>query len=214
MFKLKKINVTYQEDKILHDLSFQIQSGEFVYLTGKSGAGKSSLLRLLHGELSFSGDFIFREHDVQFEVPDYRRQFQKMVKYVSQQLMFDSSKTVVENLAIYDHFKRKAQNSVAENVAKWLSIFSLSHLREHYPDEISGGDQSRLALAMALTTQPRILLLDEPTANLDPKMSARVLTYLESLNAQGVTIILATHDASILEKFPHRCLELREGEIV
>lgn len=213
MIKFRQVNLTYREDKILHDLSLQVQSGEFVYLIGKSGAGKSSLLRLLHGELAFSGGFIFRGQEVQFDVPDYRRQFQQQVKYVSQHLIFDSSKTVTENLAIYDHFKGLSRDLVAKNVAKWLSIFSLSHLREHYPDEISGGEQSRLALAMALTTQPQILLLDEPTANLDPKMSARVLTYLESLNAQGVTIFLATHDAHMLEKFPHRCLELREGKL-
>ncbi|GAB2021786.1 cell division ATP-binding protein FtsE [Pseudolactococcus yaeyamensis] len=213
MIKFKQVNLTHQEDKILNDISLQIQSGAFVYLTGKNGAGKSSLLKLLHGELAFSGEFIFQNQNVQFDDPDYRRQFQRQVKYVSQKLSFDSDKTVFENLAIYDHFKGLPEGLIAEKVEKLLTEFALLPLYRHYPDELSGGERSRLALAMALTTEPQVLLLDEPTANLDPKMSEQVLSFLELLNAQGLTIVLVTHDRQLLEKFPHRCLELCEGNL-
>lgn len=212
MIKLKQIKLTYQDEQMLRDVSLDIKSGEFIYLIGKSGAGKSSLLKLLHGELDFSGDFMFQNHEVQFDQADYRRQFQRQVKYLSQDLLFDDSKTVVDNLAIYDNFRGLPEHLIADKVAQLLRGFSLTQVAQHFPAELSGGERARLALAMVIITEPTVLLLDEPTANLDPKMSVQVLNVLERLNAQGVTIILATHDAPILAKFPHRQFALSAGK--
>ena len=214
MITLNALNLSLKNsDRILCDVQLDIQSGEFVYVTGRSGAGKSSLLKLLHGDLAFTGDFSFQGQEVQFEHLAYLRAFQQQVKYVSQDLLFDASKTVFENLVIYDNFKGLPSEVSADKVAHLLRDFSLSHVARHFPDELSGGEQARLALAMMLTTEPSILLLDEPTANLDPKMSDQVLDLLEQMNARGVTIILATHDAHILKKFPHRQVVVREGKL-
>ncbi len=202
------------ESPALDDLNLKIDKGEFCLLTGPSGAGKTTLLRMLflaeratRGQVLINGRNVARIRGSQ--VPYLRRN----IGVVFQDFKLLQSATVGENvsLALEVHGRKPAQ--VREKAYDLLKQVGLAHKVDSKIEQLSGGEQQRVAIARALVTDPAILLCDEPTGNLDPERSKDIMELLVRANARGTTILIATHDPALLERYKRRRLSLKEGRL-
>ena len=211
-------NVTKRYDNgvvALDHINLRIEKGEFVYLTGKSGSGKSTLMKLLYfKELPQTGKVTvgtFKLHRLRRRrVAELRRS----LGIVFQDYKILPRLTVFENIAYAMEAtgaSRKAIQKRVEEVMQWVDI---AVLRDQYPDQLSGGELQRVAIARAIVNQPRILLADEPTGNLDVAHSQEIVRLLERINQTGTTVLMATHNLNLVEQFPHRVVSLEHGRIV
>ncbi len=199
---------------MLRDLNVQVEAGEFVFLTGPSGAGKSTLLRLLYGaerptegEVWVAGSQVDRLH--RGEMPALRRK----IGVIFQDFKLLRRKTVVENITFVLRVHGLAPREAHRRAYMVLRRLGLHHRQSALPDTLSGGEQQRVAIARALAYQPRLILADEPTGNLDADLASELLSLLCDINYQGATVLVATHDHSLLESIPARCLVLASGTI-
>ena len=211
-------HVGKQYDRIhtaLSDVSFAIESGEFVFLTGPSGAGKSTLLKLLFREqVPSSGEIQLAGHRLaampEKEIPLLRRK----LGVVFQDFKLLRRRTVGENVTFVLsllNFPEREQQRRAYLVLKQMG---LQHRMNAYPEELSGGEQQRVAIARALVLQPDLILADEPSGNLDPDRSHELMELLKTINYQGTTVVVATHDRTLIEAHPARTLFLEHGRVV
>ena len=211
-------NVTKRYDNgvvALDHINLRIEQGEFVYLTGKSGSGKSTLMKLLYfKELPQTGKVTvgtFKLHRLRRRrVAELRRS----LGIVFQDYKILPRLTAFENIAYAMEAtgaSRKAIQKRVEEVMQWVDI---AVLRDQYPDQLSGGELQRVAIARAIVNQPRILLADEPTGNLDVAHSQEIVRLLERINQTGTTVLMATHNLNLVEQFPHRVVSLEHGRIV
>jgi len=198
----------------LSDISLQIEKGEFVFLTGASGAGKTTLLRLVfRDEVPSSGQVVVNDQDVATmparRVPYLRRQ----VGVVFQDFKLLPRKTVFENVAFATQvigLSRKEQRSRTFQV---LEMLGLNHRLHNYPEQVSGGEQQRMAIARALVNRPLILLADEPTGNLDPDLAREIMGLFRDINSHGTTVIIATHDRDLIRRMGRRVISLDQGRL-
>ena len=199
----------------LRDVDLQIDSGDFVFLVGSSGAGKSTLIRLLiREELPSTGRVVVDGEDVarlaRGRVPKLRRK----VGVVFQDFKLLPTKTVAENVAFALIVTGHEGPIVREETERVLSLVGLSQRRAHFPDQLSGGEQQRTAIARALVNRPRILIADEPTGNLDPVTSWEIIKLLTRVNELGTTMVMATHNAEIVNALRRRVIHLDHGRVV
>lgn len=199
----------------LNSIDVEILRGEFVFLVGASGSGKSSCLRLvLKEEKPTSGSIHVLGHDLRSisnrKVPYFRRN----LGVVFQDFRLLPNKTVFDNVAFSLQVIGKSRGFIQEAVPDTLKMVGLAEKAQRLPHELSGGEQQRVAIARAIVNKPQILLADEPTGNLDPTTSAEIMTLLASINAGGTTVIMATHEAGIVDKMQRRVIELANGVIV
>jgi cell division transport system ATP-binding protein len=199
----------------LNSIDVEILRGEFVFLVGASGSGKSSCLRLvLKEEKPTSGSIHVLGQDLRSisnrKVPYFRRN----MGVVFQDFRLLPNKTVFDNVAFSLQVIGKSRGFIQEAVPDTLKMVGLSEKAQRLPHELSGGEQQRVAIARAIVNKPQILLADEPTGNLDPTTSAEIMSLLASINASGTTVIMATHEAGIVDKMQRRVIELVNGEIV
>jgi len=199
----------------LANLDFRVQRGEMVFLTGHSGAGKSSLLRLImllerptRGRVLVAGHDIGRLHPSQ--VPFYRRQIG--VVFQDHQLLHDRS--IYHNVALPLEIRGADPRDVARRVRAALDKVGLLHREKALPIELSGGEQQRVGIARAVVNKPSLLLADEPTGNLDPQLSADIMALFEDFNRIGTTVMIASHDLALIARLRHRVLRLREGRLI
>ncbi|MDR0298835.1 MAG: ATP-binding cassette domain-containing protein [Streptococcaceae bacterium] len=205
MISFEKVSYSY-DDKILDNISFKIMAGEFVYLTGKSGSGKSTLMKLIAKQLlPDSGEVIIGN--------GLREKMELFFLEKPTQLISD--KTIYENLAYYLEFQGRNLSVIHQLIQEISKEFGIQDILSHFPDDISGGEADRVYLAQGLLKKPKIILLDEPTSNLDPASSQNVLKTLEAyIKKEPTTIVLiAIHDFSLIKKIPHRELYLSDGKI-
>ena len=214
MIELQHVWVERQGRTILADVDFEVRRGEFVYLLGSTGAGKTTILRLIVFEerpsrgAVFVGDFeseAIRERDI----PALRRKVG--VCFQDSKLLRD--RTVFGNVAFALEVTGARGSTVRRRTLELLARLDLIHRREAYPHMLSGGEQQRVAFARALANDPFVLLADEPTANLDPETAARIMGVLAEANVRGTSVIMATHDAALVEQYPRRTLCLVEGRL-
>ena len=199
----------------LRDLSLRVDKGEFIFLTGPSGAGKSTLLRLLlRQDVPSEGELIVGGRDLAAlgarQVQSYRRS----LGFIFQDFKLLPSKTVIENVALVPRVlgvPLSQQQRRTFQVLKWVG---LQHRMNAYPQELSGGEQQRIAIARALVNEPVIILADEPTGNLDPDLSLEIMNLLREINARGTTVLVATHDRELIRRVGRRSLTLDHGRIV
>jgi cell division transport system ATP-binding protein len=199
----------------LRDLSLTIDKGEFMFLTGPSGAGKSTLLRLLlRQDLPSEGRLTVAGHDLSelrgAEVQAYRRG----VGFVFQDFRLIPRFTVFQNVAFVMRVlgvARGVQQRKTFQVLKWVG---LQHRMNAFPEELSGGEQQRIAIARALVNDPQLVLADEPTGNLDPDLSLDIMNLFREINARGTTVIVATHDRELIQRVGRRAVSLDHGAIV
>ncbi|MGO2113335.1 MAG: cell division ATP-binding protein FtsE [Pseudoclavibacter sp.] len=197
------------------DLTFEVERGEFLFLVGPSGSGKSTVLRLvLREDVPSGGDVHVLGQDLRSiagsKVPHYRRN----LGMVFQDFRLLPQKTVAENVAYALQVLGHSRGLIAESVPDVLETVGLAGMGDRFPHELSGGEQQRVAIARAVVNKPAILLADEPTGNLDPETSRGIMKLLRRINADGTTVVMATHDQSIVDEHRLRVIELDEGLIV
>lgn len=199
----------------LRNLNFSINQGEFVYLVGPSGAGKSSLIKLLYREEKVtSGSLYVGEFDLPKlkakQVPILRRN----IGVVFQDYKLLPRKTVFENVAYAMEVIGSKPRHIKKRVPEVLELVGLKHKMRSFPNQLSGGEQQRVAIARAIVNNPKLLIADEPTGNLDPEISWEIMHLLERINVQGTTILMATHNSHIVNSLRHRVIAIEDGRIV
>jgi cell division transport system ATP-binding protein len=210
------VTKTYKKHRVkaLDNVSLHIQEGEFVYLMGSSGSGKSTLMKLLYGqEKANKGSIKLGKYNLRKMKHQQMYQLRREVGVVFQDFRLLPERTVYENIAYAlevietepDEMKRRALNA--------LEMVKLKHKFAEYPKNLSGGEQQRVAIARAIVNEPKVLLADEPTGNLDPQTSLEIMRILYRINKKGTTILMATHDQEIVDQVPYRVIELKKGNL-
>ena len=199
----------------LDDVSIEVDKGEFVFLVGASGSGKSTFLRLAlredratEGLVHVAGKNVARLPG--WKIPHLRRQ----IGVVFQDFRLLPNKTVFENVAFALQVIGKPVHAIAHTVPEVLDLVGLQGKERRFPNELSGGEQQRVAIARAFVNRPAILLADEPTGNLDPTTSVGIMRLLDRINRTGTTIVMATHDDEIVDQMRKRVCELEDGRLV
>jgi cell division transport system ATP-binding protein len=199
----------------LQDVSLEIDKGEFVFLTGASGAGKSTLLKLIFCEEgATSGQLLLFGKNVAKiragAIPFVRRN----IGVVFQDFKLLPRRTVAENVALPLEVRAIAEKEIKKKVKVLLRSVGLEHRADKFPPSLSGGEQQRVAVVRALAADPALLLADEPTGNLDPERTLEVMDLLYAANARGTTVVVATHDRSLLARYKKRVVVLERGRLV
>ena len=215
MIELQNVVVSFDGQRVLDSVNFAVKNGEFVYLVGQTGAGKSSLLRLMYFDLKpTSGRVQVAGHDSatirKKEVPYLRRK----IGVVFQDFKLLEDRSVYENVAFALYVTNTKRSEVKKKVLHALADVGLSHKRNQMPHELSGGEQQRVVMARALINEPSILLADEPTGNLDPTSSAEIMELMTKINMRGTAVLMATHNYDLVRLYPARIVQLKEGKLI
>jgi cell division transport system ATP-binding protein len=216
MISLRNVSLVYPNGvRALDNVSLEIAKGDFVFLVGHSGTGKSSLLKLLYresvptgGEITVDGIRVDRLR--RSRVPGLRRH----LGVVFQDFKLLTDKTVWENVAFAMQVTGAHTKDVMRQVPRALDLVGLSHKSRMYPGELSGGEAQRTAIARALVNNPKILLCDEPTGNLDPSNTTEIMELLLRINLKGTTVLVATHNQAVVDRMRRRVVRLEDGKIV
>ncbi|MFE2227435.1 cell division ATP-binding protein FtsE [Streptomyces decoyicus] len=217
MIRFDNVSKTYpkQNRPALRDVSLEIERGEFVFLVGSSGSGKSTFLRLLlreertsHGHVHVLGKDLGKLSN--WKVPQMRRQ----VGTVFQDFRLLPNKTVGQNVAFALEVIGKPRGQIRKTVPEVLELVGLGGKEDRMPGELSGGEQQRVAIARAFVNRPMLLIADEPTGNLDPQTSVGIMKLLDRINRTGTTVVMATHDQQIVDQMRKRVMELEKGRLV
>lgn len=216
MIEFKNVTVVYDKDIVgLDNVSFKISDGEFVFLVGKTGAGKSSAIKLLTGEIRPTGGDVIVDGIVvnalkRSKIP-YLRRAQGVV---FQDFRLLPNKTVFENVAFAMEIIGKSKKEIRRKVPKILALVGLDERANNYPNEISGGEQQRVSIARALVNSPSLIIADEPTGNLDVETSQEVMNLFDKINKMGTTIVMVTHSEKIVNDMCKRVIQLEGGIVV
>ena len=215
MIRLYQVSKYYHERvPALHDVTCSVRRGEFVFVTGASGAGKTTLLKLLYGvERADGGRVVVNGRDLSSLRPRQYPDLRRRIGVVYQDFKLISYKTVYDNIALPLRVRGLAEREVKLRVWTVLKQVGLTPKVDALPQTLSGGEQQRVALARALIAEPAILLADEPTGNLDPDLTMAIMNLLKTAHLRGTTVVVATHDKSVIERMPERIIELVEGRL-
>jgi cell division transport system ATP-binding protein len=217
MIRFENVTKIYptQTRPALEGVDVEVEKGDFVFLVGQSGSGKSTFLRLiLREEKPNEGHVYVLGKDTNrlsnWKVPKLRRQ----IGTVFQDFRLLPNKTVTENIAFALEVIGKPRSTVKKVVPEVLDLVGLAGKEGRYPDELSGGEQQRVAIARAFVNRPLLLIADEPTGNLDPSTTVGIMKLLDRINRTGTTVVMATHDAAIVDQMRKRVIELEGGHVV
>ena len=216
MIKFDNVTKIYPpEIPVLQDVSFEIKAGEFVSIVGKSGAGKTTLIRLVLGlEIPTTGSVFFKEKNISDVAGPELQELRRKIGCVYQDYKLLPTKTVYENVAYIMEVEGMGDEEIAKKVPVILEMMGLQEKIENFPSELSGGEQQRLAVARALVNNPDVVMADEPTGNLDPYNSYEVIRLLEKINKTGKTVVLLTHDREIVNKLGRRVITIENGKVI
>ena len=217
MIHLKNVTKLYEKNGVvaLDDVNLDIAPGEFVFIVGTSGSGKSTLMKLLmHEETPTMGEIFVDGRDVirlqRREIPYLRRS----LGVIFQDFRLLEDKTVYENVAFAMQVIETPRKIIQRSVDAVLDIVGLREKSKHFPDQLSGGEQQRVAIARAIVNDPKLVIADEPTGNLDPATTWDIMDIFKRINDAGTTIIMATHDRDIVNRMKRRVVEIEGGKIV
>ena len=212
MIDAKNINVKFGKRQILKDLNLKVKKGEYISIIGKSGAGKSTLLNVISTlEKEYSGNVFYENKDIRdyndFEISNLRN---KKIGFIFQNFNLLEDFTVIENIMLPARLTKIDEIALMEKALGLINKFELDLTKNQYPNELSGGEKQRVAIARALINKPEIIFADEPTGNLDSRMSIEISNILSKLNKDGQTIVMVTHNHD-LAKSSNKILELKDG---
>ncbi|HEV2638175.1 MAG TPA: cell division ATP-binding protein FtsE [Actinocrinis sp.] len=217
MIRFEDVSKTYpnQTRPALQEMSLDIERGEFVFVIGSSGSGKSTFMRLiLREERPSTGRVVVAGKDLNklsnWKLPHHRR----LIGTVFQDFRLLPNKTVYQNVAFALEVIGQQRNKIVQAVPEVLDLVGLAGKEERFPNELSGGEQQRVAVARAFVNRPMILIADEPTGNLDPETSVGIMKLLDRINRAGTTVVMVTHDQAIVNQMRKRVLELDSGALV
>ncbi|MEO0080239.1 MAG: cell division ATP-binding protein FtsE [candidate division WOR-3 bacterium] len=199
----------------LTNINLTIEKGDFVFILGATGAGKTTLLRLLYRkELPDAGEIKVLGYDLRTMPEKLVPQLRKRLGIIFQDFRLLQERTVYENLEFVLRAVNTQPDTISARIHETLNRLGLIHKKDAYPHQLSGGEQQKTSIARALVKNPDIILADEPTGNIDPKASDDIINILKDINYHGTTVIMATHDAELIEKSRRRCVTLDAGRIV
>lgn len=216
MIKFNKVSLKYdKETYAVHDLSLVIDEGEFVFIVGKTGAGKSTLFKLLTRELKpSSGSIKVFKDNIEYitnrRIPYYRRK----LGVVFQDFKLLEDRNVYENVAFAQEVIGVSSFKIKKRVIKILNLVGLRNKANKMPNELSGGEKQKVAIARAIINKPKILLADEPTGNLDEISTNEIMGLLNTINQNGTTVVVITHDMHLVERMNKRVIRLDEGNLI
>ncbi len=216
MIKLENVSLVFQGGSVaLSNVSTSISEGEFVYLIGPSGSGKSSFLKLLYKDY-FATKGTLEVVDMElttlpkWKIPILRRK----LGIVTQEPQLLEDRTTFENISFALEILGYDSKDIEEKTSTLIDLVELQESIYKFPHQLSGGEQTRVSIARALASNPLLLLCDEPTGNLDPNLSVQIVTLLEKINRAGTTVLMATHDSSIVNRRKKRVLQLKDGKLI
>lgn len=199
----------------LADISLTISKGEFVFLTGSSGAGKTTLLKMIYrDEMPTKGQILINSTNINLIPRKSLYKLRRDIGIIFQDFKLLEKKTIFENVAIPLVVRGEKKSFIDRKVNSALSLVGLTHRRNYFPLHVSGGEQQRVAIARAIVGNPKIIIADEPTGNLDTELSIEIIKIFERINASGITILIATHDRNLLKIFSKRVLRLDKGKLI
>ena len=215
MIELKDIVVKFGDFEALHNINLKVEKGEFVFIVGSSGAGKSTFLKLItceerpnEGQVLIDGQDI--SHMRKGKIPYVRRK----MGLVFQDFRLIDHMTVYDNVAFAMRVVGASPKAIKKRVPYILGLVGLQHKAKHYPTEMSGGERQRVGLARALVNNPSMIIADEPTGNIDPALSYEIVDLLSAINERGTTVLMVTHEHSLVKHFHKRIIQIHSGEIV
>lgn len=214
IIEFNNITVSYEHRVVLDEIDFRLENGAFSYLIGQTGAGKSSFLRLIYRDLLPDRGSV-RVADMEVtamakkNVPLLRRR----LGIVFQDFQLLPDRNIYENVAFAMKVTGEKKGYIKQRIMEVLAMVGLSHRRHDMPEDLSGGEQQRIVIARALANEPRLLLADEPTGNLDPEASASIMELLKKINNRGMAVLMVTHDYDTVRQYPHRTLKLADGKL-
>ena len=216
MISFQNVSMVYPNGTAaLNNVTLNIKDGEFVFIIGKSGAGKTTLTKLLLCEERVTGGTLtvnnFKLNKLpQRKIPYLRR----TLGVVFQDFRLFKNKTVYENIAFTLRVIGEDPRIIRKRVPYFLNVVDMTDKADRFPDELSGGEQQRVAFARALVNNPKIIIADEPTGNVDPEMSREIMDLLVRINKLGKTVIVVTHEKDLVDEYRHRVITIKDGEIV
>ena len=212
--QINNVTVSYGPNVILDNIDFTLDNSEFCYVIGKTGAGKSSFLKLIYRDVIPDSGIV---HVADFEVsrlPEKKVPFlRRRLGIVFQDFQLLPDRNAFENVAFALQVTGNSKSFIKSRVLEVLGLVGLSHKRNSMPDDLSGGEKQRVVIARALANEPRLLLADEPTGNLDPDASKSIMELLLQINNRGMAVLMVTHDYNVIKKFPKRTIEIDNGQL-
>lgn len=212
----KKVNIYQDERQILKDVDFQAGQGEFIYLIGRVGSGKSSLLKTFYGELDIDSEDAEKAVVLGEKMPDIKRSripgLRKQMGIIFQDFQLLHDRSVAKNLKfVLQATGWNDRKKISWRIEEVLEQVGMTDKKDKMPSELSGGEQQRVAIARALLNTPKIILADEPTGNLDPETAANIVSILKDTCQTGTTVIMSTHNISLLDRFPGKVYRCKDG---
>ena len=215
MIEFKKVTATYRKNIGIFDISFKVNKGELVFLMGPTGAGKSTVLRAIYRDLLIdSGDIFIDGENItnssNYKVPIIRRK----IGMIFQDFKLLNNRNVFENVGLPLRIIGESNSAIKDKVDNILAKVGLAGFNNAYPYELSGGEQQRVCIARALVNNPKVILADEPTGNLDPNVSDEILDILESFTQNGSSVLMSTHNFPLIKPRKKRFIELSNGRVI
>jgi len=215
MIYFNNVSKIYRDAIALDDVSFTVEAGEFVSIVGHSGAGKTTLTKMILAEENPSeGTVFFESIDVNRVKNKDLTNLRRRIGVVFQDYKLLSNKTAYENIAFAMEAVGKTEEEISSDVPHVLELVDLGHRLSHFPNQMSGGEQQRLAIARAIINQPELIIADEPTGNLDPVNTHEIVQILKKINDFGTTVILTTHNRGVIESVDKRVITMENGKII
>lgn len=214
----QKVNI-YQQDKlVLKDVDFHVEEGEFIYIIGKVGSGKSSLLKTLYCELDLVNDEAEKAEVLGRDLKTLRRKdipdLRKEMGIIFQDFQLLHDRSVYKNLRFVLHATGwKGRKEIDQRIDEVLNAVGMIDKKDSMPHELSGGEQQRIAIARALLNQPKVIIADEPTGNLDPETATHIVKLLKGITTQGTAVMMSTHNIHMLDQFPGIVYRCKDGQI-